>query len=107
MSRAAKDGLRPLTSEEWRTLERVRQASSERVDRVRRARAVLAVAAGQSFTQAHAEIIQWVEDTVEGWNAAPTPFVWHGKRWQRRLRARQHRLGGSEAALDEPQAIAA
>ena len=54
-----------------------------------------------------AEIIGWLEDTIVGWNAAPTPFVWHGRRWQRRLRARQRRLGGSAAALDEPHSIAA
>ncbi|MCC6629395.1 MAG: helix-turn-helix domain containing protein [Chloroflexi bacterium] len=44
--------LRPLTPEERTTLERVRQATSERVDRVRRATALLAVADGASFTAA-------------------------------------------------------
>lgn len=46
-----------------------------------------------------AEIITWLEDTAAGWNAAPTPFVWDGKRRERRLRARQHRPGGSAAIL--------
>jgi hypothetical protein len=41
------------------------------------------------------ELIAWLDDTVAGWNAAPTPFVWHGKRHDRRQRARQRRLGGS------------
>ena len=45
------------------------------------------------------ELIQWLEETVAAWNAAPTPFVWDGKRRARRQRARQRRLGGSGAAL--------
>jgi hypothetical protein len=47
------------------------------------------------------EIIQWLEETVAAWNAAPTPFVWDGKRRARRQRARQRRLGGSGAALPD------
>lgn len=62
--------------------------------------------AGQ-HPQTQAEIITWLEDTVAGWNAVPTPFVWGGKRRERRQRARQRRLGGSGAALAEPQTIAA
>jgi hypothetical protein len=54
-----------------------------------------------------AQLISWLEETVAGWNTAPTPFVWDGKRQQRRVRARQRRLGGSGAAIAEPQAIAA
>lgn len=57
--------------------------------------------------QSASEIIQWLEETVAGWNAAPTPFVWDGKRRERRRRARQRRLGGSGAALPELQSIAA
>jgi hypothetical protein len=53
-----------------------------------------------------AEIITWLEDTVAGWNAAPTPFVWDGKRRERRIRAKQRRLGGS-AAVAHHQLIAA
>jgi len=45
------------------------------------------------------EIIGWLEDTVVGWNQAPTPFVWAGKRRERRQRARRRRLGGSAATL--------
>ena len=44
--------LRPLTAEEQDTLEQLGKASSGRVDRVRRARALLAVGQGQSFAQA-------------------------------------------------------
>jgi hypothetical protein len=54
-----------------------------------------------------AEVIQWLEETVAGWNAAPTPFVWDGKRRERRVRARQRRLGGSGAALAHHQLFAA
>jgi hypothetical protein len=57
--------------------------------------------------QSAAEIITWLEDTVAGWNTAPTPFVWDGKRRERRLRAKQHRLGGSGAIIADHQLIAA
>ena len=52
MALLPKDPLRPLSSEEQRTLERIAQATSERVDRVRRAQASRAVAQGQSLSQA-------------------------------------------------------
>ena len=44
--------LRPLGKAEQHALQRVAKASSERVDTVKRAKALLAVAAGKSFTQA-------------------------------------------------------
>jgi DDE superfamily endonuclease len=53
-----------------------------------------------------AQVITWLEDTVAGWNAHPKAFVWHGKRRERRIRARQRRLGGSAAILQH-QIIAA
>jgi DDE superfamily endonuclease len=56
--------------------------------------------AGQHPTTA-AEIIAWLEETVAGWNAAPTPFVWDGKRRARRQRARQRRLGGAAASVNQ------
>jgi hypothetical protein len=43
------------------------------------------------------QVIDWLEQTVDGWNQNPTPFVWNGKR--RRERARLRRLGGSGAAV--------
>jgi hypothetical protein len=49
--------------------------------------------------QTTTEIIIWLEETVMGWNRHPTPFVWGGKRKERRQRARLRRLGGSGAAL--------
>lgn len=45
------------------------------------------------------EVIDWLEQTVAGWNKKPTPFVWNGKRRRRRERARIRRLAGSGAAL--------
>jgi hypothetical protein len=59
--------------------------------------------------QTPAEIMAWLEATARGWNRAPTPFLWGGKRQVRRLRARQrrHRLGGSGACTDQPLSKAA
>ena len=53
---------------------------------------------GQHPTTAQ-EVIDWLEQTVDGWNEHPTPFVWNGKRRRRRERARLRRLGGSGAAI--------
>jgi hypothetical protein len=54
--------------------------------------------------QSAQEVRAWLAATVRGWNAAPTPFVWGGKRQQRRWRARQrrHALGGSGAITHRP-----
>ena len=52
MATMQRERLRPLTIAEQRELTTVTQASSERVDRVRRATALLAVAGGQSFSAA-------------------------------------------------------
>jgi hypothetical protein len=54
-----------------------------------------------------AEIIGWLHETVAGWNDQPTPFVWAGKRRERRQRARQRRLGGAAATIDTLQLYAA
>lgn len=50
------------------------------------------------------QIMDWLSATVRGWNAAPTPFVWGGKRARRRerARARRHALGGSGAFTRRP-----
>ena len=50
--------------------------------------------AGQ-HPQSAAEIIQWLEDTVDGWNQAPPPFVRNGRRRELRGRARTRLLGVS------------
>jgi hypothetical protein len=51
-----------------------------------------------------AQIIAWFEAVAAHWNAAPTPFLWGGKRAARRRRQweRRHRLGGSGACTREP-----
>jgi transposase len=51
------------------------------------------------------EVIGWLEQTVAGWNADPTPFVWNGKRRRRRERARLRRLAGSGAAVAKGYSI--
>jgi hypothetical protein len=53
------------------------------------------------------ELIAWLGDTVAGWNANPTPFVWGGKRHERRQRARLRRRGTSGTDPIELQPIAA
>jgi transposase len=62
--------------------------------------------AGQHPTTAQ-EVIDWLEQTVEGWNQDPTPFVWNGKRRRRRERARLRRLAASEAAVAKGYSLAA
>ncbi len=54
MSMPQKHPLRSLTEQEERELRRIEKASSERVDVVRRAKAILAVAEKQNFPQAAA-----------------------------------------------------
>ena len=75
------------------------------------AESVQRIIAGRALAGGHPqsaeELITWLEATVAGWNQAPTPFVWDGKRRERRERARHRRLGGSGAALPDPQLFAA
>lgn len=54
--------------------------------------------AGQ-HPQSAAEVMEWLEAAVAGWNRDPTAFEWGGKRAARRQRARdrRHRQGGSGA----------
>ncbi len=52
MARVPKPGLRAMTAAEQATLRRLHAAGSERVDHVRRATALLAVAQGHSFAHA-------------------------------------------------------
>ena len=70
-------------------------------------RIIVGRALGGQHPEDAAQVITWLEDTVAGWNAAPTPFVWGGKRQERRQRARQRRLGGSAAAINNHELIAA
>lgn len=62
--------------------------------------------AGQ-HPQSADEVIHWLDDTVAAWNADPTPFVWGGKRHERRVRARQRRLAGAPTVPAQPSSIAA
>jgi hypothetical protein len=50
------------------------------------------------------DLKDWLAATVRGWNAAPTPFEWGGKRAGRRQRARtrRHALGGSGGSTRRP-----
>jgi hypothetical protein len=63
--------------------------------------------AGQHPTSTE-ELSGWLAATVRGWNAAPTPFEWGGKRAARRERARRerarrrHALGGSAGCTRRP-----
>lgn len=58
---------------------------------------------GQHPTSA-AEVMTWLGQAVAGWNEAPTPFAWGGKRAARRQRARErrHALGGSGGYTRQP-----
>jgi transposase len=51
-----------------------------------------------------AEIGAWFQQTAEAWNRQPTPFLWNGKRRQRRRKQRgdPHALGGSGAHTRKP-----
>src|SRR5713226_1092122 len=55
MARPQKEQLRALTAAEQATLEQLTKRTSERVDRVRRASALLAVARGERFATAARE----------------------------------------------------
>ena len=57
--------------------------------------------AGQ-HPQTPEEIIAWLEETVAGWNQAPTPFVRDGKRRERHRYAGARRLGGFAATPTDP-----
>jgi len=55
--------------------------------------------------QAVQTIIDRLEAVAQGWNVSPTPFIWNGKRRQRRDRARArrlHRVGASGATTPRP-----
>jgi transposase len=52
-------------------------------------------------------IIEWREDTVAHWNEEPTPFIWDGKRRERRRRAPVLHLARAQQRLRHPQLFAA
>src|SRR5829696_655904 len=50
------------------------------------------------------EIGSWFEQTAQAWNQQPTPFLWNGKRRQRRRKqpGDGHAIGGSAARTEQP-----
>jgi hypothetical protein len=72
---------------------------AESVQRIVRRRAL----EGQNLGTAEALCAQ-LDATIKGWNLAPTPFEWGGKRAERRRRARErrHALGGSGGYTRRP-----
>ena len=89
------DGIMPLYTPvggSWRNM-------AESLQRILKRRAL----DGQHRTDT-AQIIAWYEAAARHWDAAPTPFVWGGKRAarRRRQRERRHRLGGSGAYGSSP-----
>jgi transposase len=69
MSRRQKDPLRPLDDAEQTTLSRLGRSQSAPAAQVARARALLAVAEGQSYTTAAALVGRSTGDTVGRWVA--------------------------------------
>src|SRR5215472_16763495 len=64
MSNQQKDPLRELTQQEEHALHKLAQASSERLDVIKRAKALLAVRAGTSYTEAAEQAGYKSNDTV-------------------------------------------
>lgn len=64
MSKIRKDPLRELTSQEEQALQKLGKSSSERMDVVKRANAVLAVRAGASYTEAAKQAGYQSNDTI-------------------------------------------
>ena len=58
---------------------------------------------GQHYPSAGA-VMAALEAVVRGWDRDPTPFHWHGKRWERRRRARErrHPVGGARVYTSRP-----
>src|SRR5918997_3042800 len=80
MSRRQKDPLRPLSGAERTFLLRLSRSQSAPAAQVARARALLAVAEGQSYTTAAALVGRHTGDTVARWVAGftrggPAPLV--------------------------------
>src|SRR5262245_24755084 len=56
--------------------------------------------------QTPGEMITWLEAAIRGWNAAPTPFQWGGKRALRRQRSRSTAQGGGLLCVHTPSSPA-
>lgn len=63
-------------------------------------------ALGGQHPETAEEVMAWLGAAVKGWNVAPTPFHWGGKRAARRQRARErrHALGASGGYTRRPVA---
>jgi hypothetical protein len=73
---------------------------AESIQRILKRRAL-----GGQHPQTPEQIGEWFGQTANAWNRHPTPFTWHGKRWQRRRPRtgdRCHRVGGSAAYANRP-----
>jgi hypothetical protein len=73
---------------------------AESIQRILKRRAL-----GGQHPQTPEQIGEWFGQTANAWNRHPTPFTWHGKRWQRRRPRtgdRRHRVGGSAAYANRP-----
>jgi len=72
---------------------------AESIQRILKRRAL-----GGQHPEQTGQIIGWFQAVARHWNAAPTPFVWGGKRMERRRRQRErcHRVGGSGACTRGP-----
>jgi transposase len=64
MSKVPKDPLRELTRQEERALQKLTKSTSERVDVVKRANALLSVKAGKSYTEAAQDAGYKSNDTI-------------------------------------------
>src|SRR3954454_23395762 len=67
MSRHRKDPLRPLTAEERQELTRLSRSLSAPAGQVERARALLAIAEGASYTAAAHQIGRHHNETISAW----------------------------------------
>jgi transposase len=80
MAHPQKAPLRAVSEQEERALKRLARATSERLDVVRRAKVILAVASGQSFTEAAQEVglksADGVGKLVKRFNAHSLSALW-------------------------------
>jgi hypothetical protein len=79
MSRRQKDPLRLLSEAERTSLSRLSRSQSAPAAQVARARALLAVAEGQSYTAAAQLVGREVGDTVARWVAGFNPAILIGR----------------------------
>jgi len=69
-------------------------------------RSIIRRALSAQHPQTAQQVIDWLEQTVKGWNKKPTPFVWNGNDADDANGHALRRLGGSGAALVKGYSIA-